>query len=87
MKDTREVAVSLLANRRRRTIAGNAVVKATTLLLDTASYKTGLISQHAFLNRVRRPMNDKDLKREAHISHRRMRFDIRSVRKNCAQGP
>lgn len=67
VKDTREVAVSLLANRRRRTIAGNVVAnsKATTLLLDTASYKTGLISQHAFLNRVRRLMNDKDLKREA----------------------
>ena len=42
-----------------------AKVTATTLCLDTVSFKTELIKQHAFLNRVRKLQKDKDVKREA----------------------
>ena len=42
-----------------------AKVTATTLFLDTVSFKTELIKQHAFLNRVRKLLKDKDVKRDA----------------------
>ena len=66
-KDAREVAVSLLANKRRRAISDQVMAKvtATTLFLDTVSFKTELIKQHAFLNRVRNLLKDEDVKREA----------------------
>ena len=66
-KDAREVAVSLLANKRHRAISCQVMAKvtATTLFLDTLSFKTELIKQHAFLNRVRKLLNNKDVKREA----------------------
>jgi hypothetical protein len=66
-KDAREVAVSLLANKRRREVSGQVMAKvtATTLFLDTVSFKTELIKQHAFLNRVRKLLKDKDVKRDA----------------------
>ena len=66
-KDAREVAVSLLANKRRREVSGQIMAKvtATTLFLDTVSFKTELIKQHAFLNRVRKLLKDKDVKRDA----------------------
>ena len=67
-KDARQVAVALLANKRRRAISPEAVAKvsATTLFLVTVSFSCGLIKQHAFLNRVRRSMEEEDVKREAH---------------------
>lgn len=66
-KDARAVAVSSLANKRRRELSGKVMAKvtATTLFLDTVSFKTELIKQHAFLNRVRKLQKDKDVKREA----------------------
>ena len=66
-KDARAVAVSLLANKRRRELSGQVMAKVTetTLFLDTVSFKTELIKQHAFLNRVRKLRKDKDVKREA----------------------
>lgn len=42
-----------------------AKVTATTLFLDTLSFKTELIKQHAFLNRVRKLLKGKDVKRDA----------------------
>ena len=64
---SRAVAVSLLANKRRQELSGQVMAKvtATTLCLDTVSFKTELIKQHAFLNRVRKLQKDKDVKREA----------------------
>ena len=66
-KDARAVAVSLLANKHRRELSGQVMAKVTetTLFLDTVSFKTELIKQHAFLNRVRKLQKDKDVKREA----------------------
>eukprot|EP00223_Ostreococcus_mediterraneus_P007935 CAMPEP_0179703574 /NCGR_PEP_ID=MMETSP0937-20121108/2868_1 /TAXON_ID=548131 ORGANISM="Ostreococcus mediterraneus, Strain clade-D-RCC2593" /NCGR_SAMPLE_ID=MMETSP0937 /ASSEMBLY_ACC=CAM_ASM_000575 /LENGTH=176 /DNA_ID=CAMNT_0021576753 /DNA_START=1337 /DNA_END=1867 /DNA_ORIENTATION=+ len=67
VKDARAVAVSLLANKRRRAVSDQVMAKvtATTLFLDTVSFKTELIKQHAFLNRVRNLLKDEDVKREA----------------------
>ena len=42
-----------------------AKVTTTTLFLDTVSFKTELIKQQAFLNRVRNMLKDEDVKREA----------------------
>jgi len=63
----RQVAIAVLANRRRRAISGDAEVKVTvsTLFLTTASYARGLIKQVAFINRVKRMMNDHAVKLEA----------------------
>ena len=57
----------MLANKRRRAVSGQIMAKvtATTLFLDTVSFKTELIKQHAFLNRVRKLLKDKDVKRDA----------------------
>ena len=67
-KDARKVAVALLANKRRRAISPENIAKvnATALFLVTVSFSYGLIKQHAFLNRVRRSMEEEDVKREAH---------------------
>ena len=67
VKDARAVAVSLLANKRRRAVSDQVMAKVTTttLFLDTVSFKTELIKQHAFLNRVRNLLKDEDVKREA----------------------
>ena len=66
-KDAREVAVSLLANKRRRAISGevSAKLSATALFLVTVSFSYGLIKQNAFLNRVKRLLEDEEVKREA----------------------
>ena len=55
----------MLANKRRREVSGQVMAKvtATTLFLDTVSFKTELIKQHAFLNRVRKLLKDKDVER------------------------
>ena len=62
MKDVRQVAVAVLANKRRRAISGGTVVMVTvsTLLLSTASYLRSLIKQVAFINRVKSMMNKND---------------------------
>jgi len=67
VQDVRQVAIAVLANRRRRAISGGAEVKVTvsTLFLTTASYARGLIKQVAFINRVKRMMNDHAVKLEA----------------------
>lgn len=67
-KDARKVAVALLANKRRRALSPENIAKvnATALFLVTVSFSYGLIKQHAFLNRVRRSMEEEDVKREAH---------------------
>ena len=67
VQDVRQVAIAVLANRRRRAISGDAEVKVTvsTLFLTTASYARGLIKQVAFINRVKRMMNDNAVKLEA----------------------
>ena len=67
VQDVRQVAIAVLANRRRRAISGGAEVKVTvsTLFLTTASCARGLIKQVAFINRVKRMMNDHAVKLEA----------------------
>ena len=66
-RDAREVAVAMLANRRRMAISCGAERKlsATSLFLHTASAARGLVRQNAFLNRVKRMMNDSAVKLEA----------------------
>ena len=66
-RDAREVAVAVLANRRRIAISGGAERKlnATSLFLHTTSAARGLVRQNAFLNRVKRLMNDNAVKLEA----------------------
>ena len=66
-RDAREVAVAMLANRRRVAISCGAERKlsATSLLLHTASAARGLVRQNAFLNRVKRMMNDSAVRLEA----------------------
>ena len=62
MRDVHQVAVAVLANKRRRAISGGTVVMVTvsTLLLSTASYSRSLIKQVAFINRVKSMMNKND---------------------------
>ena len=66
-EDARKVAVSVLANERRRAISKQALhkVTATVLFMHTPSFTYGLVSQTAFLNRVKRMREDEDVKREA----------------------
>jgi len=66
-RDAREVAVALLANRRRMAISRGAErkVSATSLFLHTASSKRGLVRQNAFLNRVKKMMDVDAVKVEA----------------------
>ena len=66
-KDARQVAVSLLANKRRRAISGevSAKLSATALFLVTVSFSYGLIKQNAFLNSVKCLLEDEEVKREA----------------------
>lgn len=66
-RDAREVAVAVLANRRRIAISGGAERKlnATSLFLHTTTAARGLVRQNAFLNRVKRMMNDNAVKLEA----------------------
>jgi len=67
VQDVRQVAIAVLANKRRRAISGGAEVKVTvsTLFLTTASYTRGLIKQVAFINRVKRMMNNDAVRLEA----------------------
>lgn len=65
---TRDVlAVAVLANKRRRAISCGAErkVTATSLSLHAASSERGLVSWNAFLNRVKRMMNNDSVRREA----------------------
>lgn len=66
-RDVHKVAVSVLANKRRRAIScgSERKVAATSLFLHTASSERGLVSRNAFLNRVKRMMNDDCVRREA----------------------
>ena len=66
-KDARAVAVSLLASKHHRAVSGQVMVKVTaaTLFLYTVSFNAESIKQHAFVNRVRKLLKDKDVKREA----------------------
>ena len=66
-RDVRNVAVALLANKRRRAISAGAECKvtATSLFLHSTSGVRGLVKQNAFLNRVKRMMNDDGVRREA----------------------
>ena len=66
-RDAREVAVAMLANRRRVAISCGAERKlsATSLFLHTASAARGLVRQNAFLNRVKRMLNDSAVRLEA----------------------
>jgi hypothetical protein len=56
VQDVRQVAIAVLANRRRRAISGGAEVKVTvsTLFLTTASCARGLIKQVAWLDQAGR---------------------------------
>ena len=62
VRDVRQVAVAVLANKRRRAISGGTVVMVTvsTMFLSTASYSRSLIKQVAFINRVKSMMNKND---------------------------
>ena len=55
-RDAREVAVAVLANRRRMAISCGVErkVSATSLFLHTVSAARGLVSQKSFLNRKRK---------------------------------
>jgi len=66
-RDAREVAVAVLANRRRMAISCGVErkVSATSLFLHTVSAARGLVSQKSFLNRVNRMMNKGAVRLEA----------------------